>query len=64
MPAERIEAPLQLSRCPFCGGEAKLFFIKEDHPYVHRVACVSLLPTISGSHGQLRTLADPLVALN
>lgn len=48
MPAERIESPLPLSRCPFCGGESKLFFIKEEHPFVHRVACVGECKTAFG----------------
>ncbi len=49
MPAERIEAPLPLIRCPFCGGEAKLFFIKEEHPFVHRVGCVGECKTAFGN---------------
>ena len=34
-----IKSPVKLLPCPFCGGKAKLYFIKNDHPYVHRVGC-------------------------
>lgn len=48
MPAERIQSPVTLASCPFCGGAAKLFFIKEEHPYVHRVACIGDCKTAYG----------------
>ena len=38
----------KLLPCPFCGGEAKLYFLKKEHPYVYRVGCTGICKTAYG----------------
>ena len=36
-----MDNQVALLPCPFCGGEAKLYNLPDEHPYIYRVGCIN-----------------------